>query len=129
MSFYRIPYFTFDRLTFGASPYGVNGATAIDIIHGILIGMMEYLYSTFVDQMTSKQFKELSKTVSFITTFCSRGIQGFLHCHHFRNGLSVKGIMTAKMKLARCFLVYMAMKSETFHSFLHNQTGKLPTFV
>jgi hypothetical protein len=52
MSFYRIPYFTFDRLTFGASPYGVNCATAIDIIHGLLIGMMQYLYATFVDQLT-----------------------------------------------------------------------------
>jgi hypothetical protein len=70
MSFYRVPYFTFDRLSFGASPYGINCATAIDIIHGILIGMMEYLHSTFTDQLTSNQVSFLSRTVAFIATLC-----------------------------------------------------------
>lgn len=129
MSFYRIPYFTFDRLSFGASPYGINSATAIDIIHGLLIGMMDYLYVTFTDQLTGNQLKELSKTVAFIATFSSRAIPGFLHCHHFRKGLFVKGMMTAKMKLARCFLVLMALKSATFQIYLRDQIGKLPSFV
>lgn len=130
MSFYRIPYFTFNALSFGASPYGVNGATAIDIIHGILIGMMEYLYSTFTDQLTGKQMKELSNTVAFIATFCSRGIPGFVECHRFRKGIcNVKGIMTAKMKLSRCFLVFMAMRTSPFYAFLKDQTGKLPSAI
>jgi hypothetical protein len=129
MSFYRVPFFTFDRLSFGASPYGINGATAIDIIHGLLIGMMNYLHITFIDHLTKNQLDELSKTVAFIATFCSRRIPGFLHCHHFRKGLSVKGIMTAKMKLARCFLVLLALKSDTFKTFILNQSGKLPSAV
>jgi hypothetical protein len=130
MSFYRIPFFTFDALDFGASPYGINCATAIDIIHGILIGMMEYLYTTFTDQLTGSQMKELSNTVAFIATFCSRGIPGFVECHRFRKGLChFKGIMTAKTKLSRCFLVFMAMRTRTFYVFLKDQPGKLPSAI
>jgi len=129
MSFYQIPFFAFDRLKFGASPYGINCGTAIDIIHGILIGMTAYLYDTFTDQLTAKQQKKLSSTISFIATFCSKAIPGFQHCHHFRKGLFLKGIMTAKMKLARCLMVYLALNSKTFETFLLDQTGKLPSAV
>jgi hypothetical protein len=34
--------------------------------------------------------------------------------------------MNAKMKLARCFLVFLALKTERFHLFLRNRKGKLP---
>lgn len=37
--------------------------------------------------------------------------------------------MTAKMKLARCFLVLLALKSDTFQTFILNQNGKLPSAV
>lgn len=128
MSFYCIPFFTFNKLSFGASPYGIICATAIDIIHGILIGMMEYLYATFTDHLTAKQMKELSNTVAFIATFSSRDVPGFVEGHRFQKGLcNVKGIMTAKMKLSMCFLVFMAMKMRPFYAFLKDQSGKLPS--
>ena len=130
MSFYRIPFFTFEGLKFGASPYGVNCSTTIDIIHGILIGMMEYLYCTFSDQLTANQLKELSNTVAFIATFSSKGIPGFVECQHFRKGLlHVKGIMTAKKKLSRCFLVFLALKTKTLYTYMLHQTGKLPAVI
>jgi hypothetical protein len=129
MSFLRVPDYVFNRLSFGVSPYGINGATAIDIIHSILIGIMEYLYNTFIDQLTAKQYVELSKTVAFIATFCSKGMPGFPRIDHFKKGLDVKGIMTAKMKLARCFLVFLALNTVSFKSYLKDMTGKLPAAV
>jgi len=37
--------------------------------------------------------------------------------------------MTAKVKLARCFVVYMDMKTRTFFTFLLNQCGKIPSAI
>jgi hypothetical protein len=129
MSFYRVNNYPFDKLPFGASPYGVNGATAIDIIHAILIGLMEYLYQTFTDQLTAKQFFELSKYCSFIATYKSKGIPGFPNCGRFKKGLSTKGIITAKMRLARCFLVFLTLATKGFKKFLKNKKGKLPSSI
>jgi hypothetical protein len=129
MSFLRVPDWIFNRLSFGASPYGINCATAIDIIHSLLIGILEYLHNTFVDQLTGKQYDELSKTVAFIATFCSKGMPGFPRTDDFKKGLNVKGIMTAKMKLARCFLVFLALKTSSFHSYVKDTPGKLPSAV
>jgi hypothetical protein len=129
MSFYRVDPYPFDKLPFGASPYGVNGATAIDIIHAVLLGLMEYLDQTFTDQLTDNQLQELSKYIAFIATYHSKAIPGFPDTRRFKKGLKVKGILTAKMRLARCFLVFLALSTKGFQLFLRNQTGKLPSTV
>ena len=129
-SFLRVMNFPFNRMGFGASPYGINCATAIDVIHSILLGLMEYLNNTFIDQLTKKQLDKLSDTISFLATFCSRAIPGFPKNHHFKKGLlHIKGIMTATKKLARCFLVFLALKTTSFRSYLTNCSGKLPSVV
>jgi hypothetical protein len=128
-SFFHVLNYAFDRLGFGASPYGINGATAIDIMHSILIGMMEYLNHTFTDQLTGTQSDKLSETVSFLATFCSRAIPSFPNCLRFKKGLRIKGVMTAKIKLARCFLMLLALKTSSFREFLKDQSGKLPSAV
>jgi hypothetical protein len=128
-SFLRVMTNPFNRFSFGASPYGINCATAIDIIHGILLGLMEYLYNTFTDQLTGKQWDKLSETVSFLATFCSRAIPGFPKIHHFKKGLNAKGIMTATKKLARCFLVLLSLKTNSFCNYLTDCAGKLPSVV
>jgi hypothetical protein len=129
LSFLRVEHNAFQDVCFGASPYGINCATAIDIIHSILIGLMEYLHNTFIDQLTGKQQQELSNVVSYIATFGSRYIHGFPRMDHFKKGLFKKGIMTAKMRLARCFLVFLSLKTKNFQLFLRNKPGKLPSAV
>jgi hypothetical protein len=42
-----------------------------------------------------------------------------------KKGLFKKGIMTAKMRLARCFLVLLALKTKGFTSFLRDTKGTL----
>lgn len=125
-SFYYIQDLAFKDVSFGRSPYGINCATTIDVIHMFLLGIVEYLHQTFIDHLTSKQYRELSKTVAYIATFCSRGMDDYPKVAHFRKGLDRKGIMTAKMKLSRCFLVYLALKSKYFRSQLLNSRGKMP---
>ena len=129
ISFLRVTNYPFNKLAFGASPYGINCATAIDIIHAILLGLMEYLNNTFIDQLTGKQLERLSETVSFLATFCSRAIPGFPKHRHFKNGLKIKGLMTATKKLARCFLVFLALKTTSFRNFLMNSPRKIPSVI
>lgn len=124
-SFFHVGTSAFEDLPFGASPYGINCATAVDVIHSILLGLVEYLYTTFTDQLTGSQWKELSNVVTFIASYCG-SIPGFPRTDHFKKGLLKKGIMNAKMKLARCFLVFLALKTERFRLFLSNRKGKLP---
>jgi hypothetical protein len=55
LSFLHVENNAFKGINFGASPYGINCATAIDIIHFVLIGLLEYLHNTFIDQLTRRQ--------------------------------------------------------------------------
>lgn len=129
LSFLRVNHNAFHATSFGASPYGINCATPIDIIHSILIGLMEYLHKTFTDQLTGRQQLELSNVVCYIASFSSRHVPGFQRMDYFKKGLFRKGIMTAKMRLARCYLVFLALKTKRFKSFLRNKKGKLPSAV
>jgi hypothetical protein len=128
-SFYFIEQLAFRKIPFGCSPYGINCATAIDVIHMFLLGIIEYLHQTFIDHLTSKQYHDLSKIVAFIATFSSRRMNNYPDLAHFRKGLDRKGIMTAKMKLSRCFLVYLALKSSYFRSRIINNKGKIPSSI
>jgi Cobalamin biosynthesis protein CobT (nicotinate-mononucleotide:5, 6-dimethylbenzimidazole phosphoribosyltransferase) len=129
LSFLHVENNAFKGIEFGASPYGINCATAIDIIHSVLIGLLEYLYNTFIDQLTRRQQLQLSKVVSYAATFSSRHVPGFPRTNHFKKGLFRKGIMTAKMRLARCFLVLLALKTKGLTCFLKDTKGKLPSAV
>ena len=128
-SFHFIEQLAFRTIPFGVSPYGINCATAIDVIHMFLLGIIDYLHQTFTDHLTSKQYNDLSKAVAFIATFSSRGMNDYPNLAHFRKGLDRKGIMTAKMKLSRCFLVYLALKSSYFRTRLLDCKGKIPSSI
>jgi hypothetical protein len=84
LSFLRVQHNAFQSISFGASPYGVHCAAAIDIIHSTLIGLMEYLHNTFTDQLTGRQLKELSHVVTYIATFSSKHVPGFPRLDHFK---------------------------------------------
>jgi hypothetical protein len=130
MSFHPLPInYVFQKLQFGESPYGVHGATAIDVLHGILLGILSYLYSTFKDHLTANQYKKLSDVVAFIATYCSKRIPGFPEISHWKKGLDRKGILTAQMILSRCFLVYLALNTATFKDYMRNTMGKLPAAI
>ena len=130
MSFHPLPNnYVFRKLEFGQSPYGVNGATAIDVLHGILLGILSYLYSTFKDHLTANQYKKLSDIVAFIATYCSKRIPGFPEISYWKKGLDRKGILTAQMILSRCFLVYLALNTATFKDYMRNTMGKLPAAI
>jgi len=130
MSFHPFPTnYIFRTIAFGESPYGVHGSTAIDVIHGILLGILRYLHSTFIDHLTGSQYKKLSDVVAFIATYASKKVPGFPEFRHFKKGLDRKGIITAKMILARCFLVYLALCTTTFREYLNDQKGKLPSAI
>jgi len=70
MSSYRIPEnYTFKYFNVGESLCGIICGTAIDVIHGFLLGIMQYLNVTFTDQLTGKQVDKFSKMVVFTATF------------------------------------------------------------
>ena len=125
-SFRKLKTNAWNSVYFGEQPYGINGATPPEPLHAFLLGIIDYLPKTLYHRLTDKMIRELDLVVANIAKETQRNqsdrtmpsVTPFVH------GIKEAKKLTAKEKLAKCFLIYLGMQTKHFQDIVISKKSR-----
>lgn len=115
LSFRKLKNNAFSDIWFGSQPYGLYAALPPEPLHVFNLGIVERLMESFLKRLSSNLIESLDVHVAYIATNLSRQSDRSYPClDPFKNGISEATKLKATEKLARIFVVYIALLTSDF---------------
>ena len=102
----------FLALPFGGCSRNIWGSTPIELLHGVELGLCNYIHESYEIIFTETERQIISNTATNIFTNNYRQSERqFPILNHFRNGISAYKNLKAVERFARCVAIYIALNN------------------
>ena len=114
LSFYDMGTLAFDKVSFGADKYGINGNTPPELLHVWYLGVVDFLIEYFLDKITKDGLKFLDKCVMNASQYFARqSDRDMPNIGLFKKGIQ-KTKLTGREKGDQLFVLYLVFNSSMF---------------
>jgi hypothetical protein len=105
---YYIPSHAFRYVDFGNNPRGIFGATPYDILHGLKLGIIEYILEIFLkDELNDSMRHHLDQALKETLPHLKQGGSNQFPRIYFPNGISSVRNPTAEENVGILFVIYV----------------------
>jgi len=124
-----IPDHAFRHLDFGANVHGIYGATPNDILHGLKLGIMNYILVIFTeDEMNNSARHSLEQSLKSTLPHLRQGGGKQFPRLYFPNGITCLSNTTAEEVVGIVFVTYLLLLTSQGKNALNNKCEKMSVF-
>jgi hypothetical protein len=122
---HRVPDCAFRTMDFGCNKFGIYGATPFDILHGIKLGIVEYVLEVFLNKVLSPQAcHNLDQVLKSSIQHLRQGGNKNFPRMYFPNGITTIKKTTGEEKIGIMFMIYLMCSTQTGKNAI-SQTGRI----
>jgi len=124
-----IPDHAFRNVNFGANVHGIYGATPHDVLHGLKLGIMNYILVIFTeDEMNNSARYSLEQSLKSTLPHLRQGGGKQFPRLYFPNGITCLSNTTAEEVVGIVFVTYLLLLTSQGKNALNNKCEKMSVY-